>query len=139
GADVMRGIVVDHGLLWAGQHATGRLLARGELPPTLEAGKCVRIVGRRRRSINGYKELTMRQALPYLQASDFPAIRRRAPTTLQVNLGYLCNLSCTHCHVAAGPRRTELMDRDTMDTVLDFLRACGLENLDVTGGSPEMN
>lgn len=71
--------------------------------------------------------------------TDFPAIRRRPLQTLQMNLGYLCNLACTHCHVAAGPRRTELMARDTIDTALEFMRAQRIQTLDVTGGSPEMN
>ncbi len=57
----------------------------------------------------------------YLEHSDFPAIKRNAPEILQVNLGYLCNLSCTHCHVNAGPKRTELIDKVTMDIVLEFI------------------
>ncbi|HET7570627.1 MAG TPA: arsenosugar biosynthesis radical SAM (seleno)protein ArsS [Gammaproteobacteria bacterium] len=83
----------------------------------------------------------MHATLPKLEISDFPAIRRKALDTLQVNLGYLCNLSCIHCHVAAGPKRTELMDRETVDTVIEFLRAGRgqVRTLDVTGGSPEMN
>ncbi|HET7371523.1 MAG TPA: arsenosugar biosynthesis radical SAM (seleno)protein ArsS [Gammaproteobacteria bacterium] len=83
----------------------------------------------------------MHATLPKLELTDFPAIRRKALDTLQVNLGYLCNLSCIHCHVAAGPKRTELMDRNTIDIVLDFLRASDgqIKTLDVTGGSPEMN
>ena len=51
----------------------------------------------------------MHNTLPLLQATDFPAIYRAPLTTLQVNLGYLCNQSCVHCHVNAGPKRTELM------------------------------
>lgn len=81
----------------------------------------------------------MRVTLPRLESTDFPAISRYGLKTLQVNLGYRCNLSCIHCHVNAGPHRTELMDRDTVEVVLDFLRAGGAETLDVTGGSPEMN
>lgn len=81
----------------------------------------------------------MRDPMPYLRETDFPRIRRDRLTTLQMNLGYLCNLACTHCHVAAGPRRTELMDRETMDLALEFMRRQHIEILDVTGGSPEMN
>lgn len=81
----------------------------------------------------------MRETMPYLEQTDFPRIRRDRLETLQMNLGYLCNLSCTHCHVAAGPRRTELMDRETMDLALEFIDRQGIANLDVTGGSPEMN
>lgn len=81
----------------------------------------------------------MHSALKPPVRTDFPAIRRDTLHTLQMNLGYLCNIACTHCHVEAGPKRTELMDRQTMDVALDFMRAQAIRNLDVTGGSPEMN
>ena len=71
--------------------------------------------------------------------TDFPEIRRRRPEILQVNLGYTCNQSCTHCHVNAGPSRTEQMDRETVDQVLEVLAAGGFSLLDITGGAPEMN
>jgi len=76
---------------------------------------------------------------PLLIAREFPAIKRQALDILQVNLGYLCNLSCTHCHVNAGPRRTELMDEATINLVLDVIKARGVKTLDLTGGAPEMN
>lgn len=76
---------------------------------------------------------------PLLLNGNFPKIRRGHLTTLQLNLGYLCNLSCTHCHVNAGPKRTELMSLQTMQLALDFAYKQGLQILDVTGGSPEMN
>lgn len=76
---------------------------------------------------------------PLLIAREFPAIQRADLEILQVNLGYLCNLSCTHCHVNAGPRRTELMDKDTIDMVLDVIKARNVKTLDLTGGAPEMN
>ncbi|UCF76990.1 MAG: arsenosugar biosynthesis radical SAM protein ArsS [Betaproteobacteria bacterium] len=81
----------------------------------------------------------MHATLPRLEASDFPAIRRRRLETLQVNLGYKCNQSCLHCHVNAGPTRTELMDRETISEVIAFLKASGVKKLDVTGGAPELN
>ena len=81
----------------------------------------------------------MLETLPLLQTTDFPSIHRVTLEKLQVNLGYLCNLSCVHCHVNAGPRRTELMDQETIDLVIDFLREQGVRELDVTGGAPEMN
>jgi radical SAM/Cys-rich protein len=81
----------------------------------------------------------MHDALPLLEHSDFPAINRNTLEILQVNLGYLCNLSCTHCHVNAGPKRTELMDKATIDLVLDFIRSSAIHTLDLTGGAPEMN
>ncbi len=76
---------------------------------------------------------------PLLRDTDFPGIHRQNLTTLQVNLGYLCNLSCTHCHVNAGPKRTELMTRETIDHVLTLLEKKQIKTLDVTGGAPEMN
>lgn len=74
-----------------------------------------------------------------LDAPSFPPVQRAGLTTLQVNLGYLCNLSCTHCHVNAGPKRTEQMDAGTAGLVLEFARSKGLHTLDLTGGAPEMN
>ncbi len=76
---------------------------------------------------------------PLLMNHQFPQIHRQRLTTLQMNLGYLCNLSCTHCHVNAGPKRTELMSRDTMEIALQFAEKQQIQQLDVTGGSPEMN
>ncbi|MGQ0752135.1 MAG: arsenosugar biosynthesis radical SAM (seleno)protein ArsS [Betaproteobacteria bacterium] len=81
----------------------------------------------------------MRATLPLLEESDFPAIRRRRLKTLQVNLGYKCNQSCVHCHVNAGPTRTEMMGRGTIFEVLAFLGASGIKTLDITGGAPELN
>jgi radical SAM/Cys-rich protein len=81
----------------------------------------------------------MHDTLIYLEPFDFPAINRGALEVLQVNLGYLCNLSCTHCHVNAGPKRTELMDKATVDLILDFIRNENIHTLDLTGGAPEMN
>lgn len=81
----------------------------------------------------------MLDTLPLLQTTDFPQIKRRVLEKLQVNLGYLCNLSCVHCHVNAGPRRTELMDKKNIDLVLSFLKEKGIRELDLTGGAPEMN
>ncbi len=82
----------------------------------------------------------MIDCLPYLKNTDFPEIKRNALEILQLNLGYLCNLSCTHCHVNAGPNRTELMDMQTMDDVLAFIdNNPGIHTLDLTGGAPEMN
>jgi radical SAM/Cys-rich protein len=60
-------------------------------------------------------------------------------TTLQVNVGYRCNLACSHCHVDAGPGRTEIMDGNTVDAVLAVLTRNPIITLDVTGGAPELN
>ncbi len=81
----------------------------------------------------------MHATLPLMRDSDFPAIRRNRLETLQVNLGYKCNQSCVHCHVNAGPTRTETMSRETIDDVLAFIRAARVTRLDITGGAPELN
>ncbi|MEM7366243.1 MAG: arsenosugar biosynthesis radical SAM (seleno)protein ArsS [Pseudomonadota bacterium] len=81
----------------------------------------------------------MQDTRPLLLETDFPPITRHRLLTLQVNLGYLCNISCTHCHVNAGPTRTELMDSETLSLVLDFAAKRNVGTLDLTGGSPEMN
>lgn len=69
----------------------------------------------------------------------FPALERGRLTTLQVNLGYRCNQSCAHCHVNAGPSRTESMEEATVDLIVPVLRARGLRCLDLTGGAPELH
>src|SRR6059036_421724 len=81
----------------------------------------------------------MHATLPLLARTDFPPLKRAHLSTLQVNLGYKCNQSCLHCHVNASPQRTEMMDGDTVDLVLDVLKARAIETLDVTGGAPELN
>ena len=81
----------------------------------------------------------MRATLPLLKVSDFPPLRRHALTTLQVNLGYTCNQTCVHCHVNAGPNRTEQMDAATVDLVLEVIEARGTRTVDLTGGAPEIN
>ena len=83
----------------------------------------------------------MHAVLPRLDAhrTTFPQLRRRSVSTLQVNLGYKCNQSCVHCHVAASPQRTEMMDAETVDLVIDYLKHSGAKTLDLTGGAPELN
>jgi len=74
-----------------------------------------------------------------MKSRGFPHLRRKALTTLQVNLGYKCNQACFHCHVNASPDRTEMMAADTVDDVIAFMRANKVTTLDLTGGAPEMN
>jgi radical SAM/Cys-rich protein len=81
----------------------------------------------------------MRNTLPQLDKIRFPAIRRGKLETLQINVGYRCNQSCVHCHVNAGPNRTEEMTGAVADQVLDFLRRQKIPTLDITGGAPELN
>ena len=81
----------------------------------------------------------MRDTFPLLVKTDFPAIKRGKLETLQANLGYRCNQSCFHCHVAASPKRTEEMSWETMVSLLEFSRRKGISVIDLTGGAPEMN
>ncbi len=66
-------------------------------------------------------------------------LRRTRIDTVQLNLGRLCNQSCTHCHVEAGPRRTEVMPRQMAELAIDFVRATKAQTVDITGGAPELN
>lgn len=81
----------------------------------------------------------MRAMMPLLQVSDFPPIKRDHLQTLQINLGYRCNQACFHCHVNAGPNRSEKMQPDTVQLVMDFLTTHDLQYLDITGGAPELH
>jgi radical SAM/Cys-rich protein len=82
----------------------------------------------------------MHATLHLLTRTDFPALTRRGVDTLQLNLGYRCNQSCVHCHVNAGPKRTEEMTAETIAAVIAFVAASpGIATLDLTGGAPELN
>jgi radical SAM/Cys-rich protein len=81
----------------------------------------------------------MHATLPLMRHYGFPAIRRGRLETLQVNLGYKCNQSCLHCHVNAGPTRTEMMSRETLTDVFAFLEVSKVRILDITGGAPELH
>ncbi len=81
----------------------------------------------------------MHATLHLMKSRGFPHIQRRALDTLQVNLGYKCNQACLHCHVNAGPTRTEMMSGETVDDVIAYLKASGAGTLDLTGGAPELN
>lgn len=81
----------------------------------------------------------MLETLPLLQRHQFPAVKRAKLETLQVNLGYRCNLQCLHCHVNASPKRSEEMSRENIDHVLSFIEQHKISNLDLTGGAPELN
>jgi radical SAM/Cys-rich protein len=81
----------------------------------------------------------MHATLPLLQASKFPPLTRQRLNTLQVNLGYKCNQTCLHCHVNAGPNRTEMMSEDDLRLVGQVLKARSIATLDLTGGAPELH
>ena len=81
----------------------------------------------------------MHATLPLMRQYRFPALSRGRLETLQVNLGYKCNQSCVHCHVNAGPSRTEMMSPDTISEVRRFLSEQEPRTLDITGGAPELH
>ena len=72
------------------------------------------------------------------ETNQFP-LKPNTLEILQINLGYMCNQVCTHCHVDAGPDRKEIMTRETMEQCLDVVRNTSAHTLDLTGGAPEMN
>jgi radical SAM/Cys-rich protein len=80
---------------------------------------------------------TFRQAVA--QRAGTSSLRAAGIEVLQVNLGKLCNQTCRHCHVDAGPDRREIMSRPTVDECLDALRRSDIQTLDITGGAPELN
>ncbi|MGR8930464.1 MAG: arsenosugar biosynthesis radical SAM (seleno)protein ArsS [Gammaproteobacteria bacterium] len=81
----------------------------------------------------------MHDTQPLLTPSDFPTIVRKTLEVLQLNVGYLCNLSCVHCHVNASPKRTELMSREVIEQVVQFADSANIHSVDLTGGAPEMH
>jgi radical SAM/Cys-rich protein len=81
----------------------------------------------------------MHATLPLMRQYGFPALRRARLETLQVNLGYKCNQSCVHCHVNAGPTRTEMMSQETIADVMTYLGVSGVRTVDITGGAPELH
>jgi len=91
--------------------------------------------------LNG--ELFSSGELPYFkdkiaESGQFP-LKPKKLEVLQINVGYMCNQVCAHCHVDAGPDRKEIMTRETMEQCLEVIRNTGAHTLDLTGGAPEMN
>ena len=74
-----------------------------------------------------------------LAESGSDSLRSTGIDILQMNIGRMCNQTCKHCHVDAGPDRKEIMTRETMRACLDALAASDIAIVDVTGGAPEMN
>ncbi len=72
------------------------------------------------------------------QSGQFP-LRSGVIEIFQINIGYMCNQVCKHCHVDAGPDRKEIMTRETMQQCLDVMEHAKIKTLDITGGAPEMN
>ncbi len=73
-----------------------------------------------------------------LRDHDCFPLKRSALSELQINLGYLCNQACEHCHVEAGPKRTEMMTLETMDKIIAWCKENQIQAADLTGGAPEM-
>ena len=67
------------------------------------------------------------------------SISRRETNILQINVGLLCNQTCRHCHLKAGPKRTEIMGPETVDAVTAYAARCSFKTIDITGGAPELN
>ncbi len=84
-----------------------------------------------------------RGELPYFKdkiaATGHTPLRPKKLEILQINVGYMCNQVCEHCHVDAGPDRKEIMTRETMRLCLSVIQNTGAHTLDLTGGAPEMN
>src|ERR1700752_5352021 len=105
-----------------------------------------------RRLRNNPRALTLNSEMTSTQGLDRPAmrtfsrtlndrglsLRRRRTEILQLNVCKLCNLTCVHCHVNAGPKRKEIMTRDTVDRIIDWLGKTDVPTVDLTGGAPEM-
>lgn len=99
--------------------------------------------------MNPASDTTLDKGEPTVRAAVLPfsarvrqegvRLRRIGIDTVQINVGKLCNQACVHCHVDAGPKRTEIMDRQTAKLALDFVRAAGAQTVDITGGAPELN
>ena len=87
----------------------------------------------------GFTEMDRSQFSLTVQAARREPLTASGISVLQVNLGYRCNMACRHCHVSAGPARTETMDRKSIDAVLRVVRENPIETLDITGGAPEMS
>jgi len=73
------------------------------------------------------------------EAGYYPLKSKPVINTLQVNIGKVCNLMCKHCHVEAGPHRTETMSRENMSRCLEIMENNNIPTLDITGGAPELN
>jgi len=74
-----------------------------------------------------------------LEAHNLFPLNSFSISNLQINLGKMCNQTCKHCHVDAGPSRKEIMTKDTMEKCLNIINSSDIQNVDLTGGAPEMN
>src|SRR6202043_4176425 len=93
---------------------------------------------RSRRHLLAHKLPTLMNRFAARLAQNNLVLRGTRPEILQVNVGKLCNLTCVHCHVNAGPKRKEIMTRETVDRIVDWLAKSDIPTVDLTGGAPEM-
>lgn len=84
-------------------------------------------------------QLAVLNSLPLPKFAERSPLRASSLTVLQINLGKMCNQTCRHCHVDAGPDRTEIMSRETMEQCLRAIDQSTIQIVDLTGGAPEMN
>lgn len=105
----------------------------------LRQGNPLADVERQREILDDSRNTTLPQFHTVLSDNGFPKLHRSTLETLQVNVGKLCNQTCRHCHVDAGPDRRELMTRETFEQCLRLIRESHVKTVDITGGAPEMN
>ena len=105
----------------------------------LRQGNPLADVERQRDLLEGSHDKNLPQFQSVLTENGFPTLQRGKLNTLQVNVGKLCNQTCRHCHVDAGPDRRELMNRENFDHCLRIIAESEVETVDITGGAPEMN
>lgn len=109
----------------------------------LRQGNALANADQQRAILEGSSTGTDGKLLPHfsamLQQNGVTALRRSTLQTLQVNVGKLCNQTCRHCHVDAGPDRRELMTRETFEHCLRLASDADIQTIDITGGAPEMN
>jgi radical SAM/Cys-rich protein len=86
-----------------------------------------------------FKDGSLPTFVEKIKATDNFPLRPKQLEILQINVGYMCNQVCAHCHVDAGPDRKEIMTKETMLHCLEVLKSSSVHTLDITGGAPEMN
>ncbi len=105
----------------------------------LRQGNPLADVERQREILEGSNNTNLPQFKSVLAAHGYPTLLRNNLQTLQINVGKLCNQTCRHCHVDAGPDRRELMTKETFEHCLRLIAESEVETVDITGGAPEMN
>jgi radical SAM/Cys-rich protein len=105
----------------------------------LRQGNPLADVARQRDILEGERDGNLPHFQKVLSDHGYPTLRRMKLQTLQINVGKLCNQTCRHCHVDAGPDRRELMSRENFEHCLRIIRESDVQTVDITGGAPEMN